>query len=303
MIVCCGALSSPAWAASMSNLQLDANRIPWDQLSFHAKNFWVELSTDIQLTSAPAGEIEAALLATPQGIPIEATSPDAYQMTIRTTLDPAFRSPVKLDNQIWFNPADAAALGRIRLRRGEDDFKKIYRFTRQGVFRQRTEPQNKKEASRPPQNWTDIKESFYPYDPARLGCPAVSERSLLIYILSATHFSKSSAPLNLCVFGKRQLHRVQLRNQGSYPISVDYIEKKQQKSVRKQGTIKTLKFSITAEAMASDSRASENFSFLGFHKDISIFIDPLAHLPIQASGMIPTVGKAHLRLREVKLRP
>ena len=39
--------------------------------------------------------------------------------------------------QVWFDPDDATAFGRTRLRQGKDDFKKIYRFTQQGVFRHR----------------------------------------------------------------------------------------------------------------------------------------------------------------------
>jgi hypothetical protein len=54
--------------------------------------------------------------------------------------------------------------------------------------------------------------------------------------------------------------------------------------------------------MASDRKKTENFSFLGFHKNISVFIDPATHLPVKASGIIPMVGKADLRLQEVILK-
>jgi hypothetical protein len=220
-------------------------------------------------------------------------------MTITTTIDPSFRSPVNIHNKIWFNPKDAAALGRVRLRSGRDHFKKMYRFTDQGVFRHRIEPQNKKEASLEPGRWTDIKDSFYPYDLTRLGCPFVSERSLLIFILAAVDFSSNNDPLSLCVFGKRQLHRVQLQTQGLYPLSVNYVEKAQQTTTRKQGTLDTLKITITAEPMDSMLKQAENFSFLGFRSDIVIYIDPTSRLPIQAEGVIPTIGTAQLRLNEV----
>jgi hypothetical protein len=217
--------------------------------------------------------------------------------------------PVNVHNNIWFNPEDAAALGRVRLRRGDDHFKKMYRFTHQGVFRHRIEPKNKKEASLEPGRWTDIKDSFYPYDLTRLGCPFVSERSLLIFILAAVDFSSNNDPLSLCVFGKRQLHRVcvfgkrqlhrvKLQKQGLYPLSVNYIEKKQT-SARKMGTINTLKITITAEPMDSELKQAENFSFLGFHSNIVIYIEPTSRLPVQAEGVIPTIGTAQLKLNEV----
>ena len=226
-IICCGAfLIPPAQAQSNSDLKLDANQVAWTRLLFHAKNFWVEVSTEIQLASIPANQIEALLLSTPQGHPIRPASAGASQMTVNTTIDPRFRSGVSIYNRIWFNSADATALGRIRLRRGEDDFKKIYRFTKQGVFRHRLEPKNKKEASQAPENWTDIKDSFYPYDQNRLGCPGVSERSLPIYILSAVTTYRLEDAFYLCVFGKRQLHRVTLRKAGESLLKINYIEKK-----------------------------------------------------------------------------
>jgi hypothetical protein len=299
-LMLCGLLATRSAARAQSNsyLKLDATRVSWTHLSFHAKNFGVEVSTDIQMKSLPACDLDAVLLASPKGIPLKPQTPQINEMTINTIIDPRFRSPVKIHNRIWFNPADASALGRIRLRRGEDDFKKMYRFTEQGVFRHRMEPKDKKEASLEPEQWTDVKDSFYQYEQARLGCAAVTERSLLIYILSAIDISKMNTPISLCVFGKRQLHRVQLRKQGIHPINIDYIENNQQSAIGKKKKIKALKVSITALSAISDSKESENFSFLGFRKDISIYIDPISQLPIQASGIIPTVGKTHLRLRE-----
>ena len=293
-----GVLNRPTWAESLSHIKLDPTRVSWTHLSFHAKNFWVEVSSDIQMKSLRASGLKAVLLASPKGIPIKPQTPQINEMTINTTINARFRSPVKIHNRIWFNPTDASALGRVRLRRGEDDFKKMYRFTDQGVFRHRIEPKDKGEARLEPDKWTDIKDTFYPYDINQLKCPGVSERSVLIYILSAAAISQSNQPLTICVFGKRQLHRVQLRKEGTLPIKIDYIEKNQQAQTRKEGAVSANKFTITAQPMESQIEDAENFSFLGFHKDINIYIESSSGLPIQASGIIPTVGKADLKLQK-----
>jgi hypothetical protein len=297
-----GAFNSSTWAQSITPLKLDASKVPWTHLSFHAKNFWVEVSTEIQLRSRRASDLDAVLLAPSKGRPIKPKASQVAEMKISTTITPRFRSPVKIHNRIWFNPTDASPLGRVRLRRGDDDFKKIYRFTKQGVFRHRMEPKNKKEVSLAPEKWTDVKDSFYPYDLARMGCSGVSESSLLIYIVSAAATSVQEDPLSLCVFGKRQLHRVVLQKAGVYPISIGFIEKKQQTETHKEGFVKAIKISLTSEPMESDLKEAENFSFLGFHKDISLYLDPATHFPIKASGIIPTVGKVHLNLREVQTK-
>jgi hypothetical protein len=296
-----GAFNSPTRAQSNSHLKLDATRVSWTDISFHAKHFLVELSTDIQLRTLRASDLDAVLLKSPKGNPIKPVTPETAQMTVNTIIAPTFRSPVNIYNRIWFNPADASALGRVRLRRGEDDFKKNYRFTDQGVFRHRIEPRDKKEAPLDLEKWTDIDDSFYSYDPTRLGCSAITERALLIYILSAAAAGKFNGPLSLCVFGKRQLHQVQIRQHGRLALDIDYIEKKLQTVVRKKATIKTLKFTITAKPMDSDLDTVENFSFLGLRKDIIIYIDPTSGVPVQISGIIPAAGKAHLKLRAVSL--
>jgi hypothetical protein len=288
-----------AQAKSSADFKLNHKSVQWTDLSFHAKNFWVEVSTRVKLKPFPSTDIEAALLSSPKGSPVRTARATTYQMTIDTTLDPRLQPEVNIHNKIWFNPEDAAVLGRVRLRRGGDDFKKIYRFTDQGVFRHRIEPKNEKEASRAPEHWTAIKDSFYPYDLNRLGCPFVTERSLLVFILSAHNFSNNDNPLSLCVFGKRQLHQVQIQKQGLHALGVNYIEKKQQSTIRKQGTIEALKISITSKPMDSRLKEPENFSFLGFHNNIVIFIEPTSGLPIQAEGVIPTIGKAQLKLNEV----
>ncbi|MEJ2731378.1 MAG: hypothetical protein P8185_23190, partial [Deltaproteobacteria bacterium] len=57
------ALISPAVAQSDFHLDLKPRRVSWSQLSFHAKNFWVEVSTEIQIRYLQASELDALLLA------------------------------------------------------------------------------------------------------------------------------------------------------------------------------------------------------------------------------------------------
>ena len=302
LMLCSSMYGNAAHAQSSSGLQYNPNRVPWTDLTFHAKNFWVEVSTHVELISLPAAEAEALLLPSPRGAPVKPATPQVSQMTINTTIDPKFRSPVNIYNRIWFNPMDAFALGRISLRRGEDDYKKIYRFTDRGVFRHQLEPRDKNEAALDPEKWTHIKDSFYSYDLAQLGCNGAAEASLLIYILSAAAISKMNNPLFLCVFGKRQLHRVKLQQEGTYPLSVSLIEKSQLNEIRKEGTVNAIKIAISAEPMESDLNEVEDFSFIGLHKEIAVYFDLARFIPLRVNGIIPAVGKVELNLREARLK-
>ena len=79
-----------AEAQPISHLKLDTHRISWAHLAFHAKNFWVEVSTGIQMKSLRASDLDAVLLASPKGIPIKPQTSQATEITINTTLPPGF---------------------------------------------------------------------------------------------------------------------------------------------------------------------------------------------------------------------
>jgi hypothetical protein len=302
MVIPLTGFSNSTRAQSYSQLKLDSKRVPWTQLSYRIKNFSAEVNVQVQLQSLPAAEVEAALIKSPQGLPIKAWSPESNRITVHYRVDSIFKSPVKTINHVWFNPKDATALGRIRLRRGNADFKKVYRFTEQGVFRHQREPKNQQETSEQPEKWTDVKDIFYPYDLDQLGCPNVTERLVLIYIASATELSKSMQPLSFCVFGRRQLFQVRLKPAGFHLLKVDFIEKKEHGEIRRQGEVEALKIALETQPLASDLEKVEDFSFLGFQEDITIFIDPASGLPIQLRGKISMAGNQTIKLNEVRLR-
>ncbi|HSM74326.1 MAG TPA: hypothetical protein VK852_06820, partial [Desulfobacterales bacterium] len=296
----------PAWTVfpEIARAQdgLRPERVPWESLRYRAKNLMVELTADMQLQPLPTDQAQAALLESAQGAPVAASGPQTLHLGLQMMIDFAFRKPVNITNALWFNPDDAAALGRYRLRRGEGDFEKIYRFTETGVFRSNREPQTKVEAQGDPETWPDFPDNFYPHDRAALGCSGVTDRLALVYIVSASEGLQRGQPLSLCVFGKRQLHRVLLQPQGLHSLKVDYVEKKPQAQTRRNGELKVLKIALTAEPMASQLDEPENFSFLGLHKNIALFIDPATKLPLQVVGDISAVGSATLKLLEVRLK-
>jgi hypothetical protein len=254
------------------------------------------------MESMPADEVKAALIKNLQGDAVQIPSTGSYKIATNTVLDSIFQPPVQIDNQVWFDPKDATALGRIRLRKGEDDFKKVYRFTKQGAFRHRREPKNQQEIKLATDKWTDVVDTFYPYNLDQLGCPNVSERLLLVYIASAAEITENNTPLDFCIFGKRQLFRVRLQPAGFHSVKTNFILKQNKVEHIKKGETKALKLKLETRPLESNLKKVENFSFLGFHKNIAFFIDPVTNLPIQISGEIPTVGKATLKLNEVNLR-
>ena len=130
----------------------------------------------------------------------------------------------------------------------------------------------------------------------------VSERLLLIYIASAVEQFEDNKPLFLCVFAKRQLFQVKLESAGLHSLKVDYIEKNQQTTHQRKDKVDAHKIMLESRPLESDLPKVENFSFLGFHKNISFFIHPASKLPLQIKGEMPRAGKVTVRLHKVQLR-
>jgi hypothetical protein len=93
-----------------------------------------------------------------------------------------------------------------------------------------------------------------------------------------------------------------MRVEGLQTLEVDYSENREEGEVRKKGKVDGLRIILEAQPLQSDPKNAENFSFLGFHKDITIDIDPQLRIPLQVSGRIPTVGAVALKLSGVRIR-
>ena len=290
------------WGQSFNHLKLDPAKVLWSSLSFREKRAAVDVKVDVRLAPFSTAEFESIWRTNPQSMPLPSLGQKVYNLNVNRVIDHIFSRPVTLSNQVLFEPVQAAAFYRVRLRHGKDEIKRTYWFSREGVHRLRTKPSNKGEASGDPAKWTDARTSIYPYDLTQLGCPQVTDPMLLIYLLSAAHMDKKGDSLSLCVFGKQQLHRLRMQVEGLHTLEVDYSENREEGKVRKKGKVDGLRITLKAQPLQSDLKDAENFSFLGFHKDITIDIDPELRIPLQVSGRIPTIGAVALKLSGVSMR-
>ena len=292
----------PVWAQSFSRLDLDSQRVLWSDLSFGAQGMLVDLAIDIRLASFPKAGFQAIWRTYPQSIQLPSVGQEVYNLEVSRIIDYIFSRPVRLWNQVLFDPKQASALYRVRLRRGQDDIERAYWFSGEGVHRLRRMPKTKSEASLDPAKWTDVDTSYYPYDLTRRECPQIIDPVLIIYLVSAAQFNREGDVLTLCAFGKQQLHKVRLAYQRLEDLEADYSLTSGEGKVHKKGKVAGLTITVESEPMISDKRNAENFSLLGMHEDIAIHIDPRLRIPLQVSGKIPTVGLVTLKLSEVKMK-
>ena len=299
-------LSAPPHATPQTGAvarRYDAHPITWERLLYKAKNIFGNVTTEVQLEFLPARMIGDLLIKTPQGAPLQTFGQPIGSITVRSIINPLIGSKSEIVNDSLFNLNDTRALQRIRQLKGREFWQKTYRFTQSGVYRLRKRPHGPDEAHQGMTYWTDIKESFYPYDLTGHGCLQVMEPSTLLYIVSSIGPVEEGETLNLCVFNKKQLHNLQVREHGLHRLELNYREVfPLNKVIKKEGKIETFKISMTSRPFVAENETAESFSFLGLKGEIEFFLHPASRIPVQIRGRIPYVGRLEFKLNKVWLR-
>ena len=281
---------------------VDTDLVFWKSLSFETKNFFVTLNTNIHFEIFTAEKIKTSLIQTPEGTALQASGPKIFVITVESVIDPLMGSTEYIQSKAWCDPINMAALQRIRLRQGEKDWQKTYRFTCKGVFRRKKETTPSAKTNLSVKRQTDISESFYPYDFKKTECLYVLEPSEMFIIASLFAGSLESESLNLCVFSKKQAYHIDVHASELKRLKVDYIEKSTKNEVRRNGYIDSIKISFKIRPSAKKNQQNNEFSFLGLKGDFDIYIDEASRIPILVSGQIPMFGKVDLSLDTVVLR-
>jgi hypothetical protein len=281
-------------------LRLDAEAFPWKRLAYTAKKVFGTVTTEIQWENLAVEKVRKLLIPAPRGEALQTADHRVFSIKSHAVVKSLWAADDVLKTQAWYDPGNGAVLQRVRWRHGQERWQKTYRFTDKGVFRVRKTPGSPEKNDDTPVQWSNIKESFYPYTLNSAGCPHVLEPLVLLFIVSAIDFESDSVPLSFCVFNKKQLHQVQIRKAGVQRLKIDYLEKVAETEVRRKRKIEAVKFSINTRSLAGKEKKTEPFSFLGLKGDFDIYLDKTAKIPVQVCGYIPGFGEVKIRLQKIE---
>lgn len=293
--------TSQAQSSPAANIEL--GNVSWRILSFKANSSFGKLKTDVQLTNVPARETAELFTAAPQHEALQATGSNTGSIRVHSSADPLLGSREELETRSWFNPEDISALERVRLRRGKQLWQKSYRFAKNGVYRVRKKPVDEHEQGLTPDQWTSVQEVFYPHTVKDSECPVILEPNGLLYLASALDFENQQFPLEVCVFNKKQLHRVEISAGRAQALEVDYLEKTQETDTRIQKRIETIKLSFEPHPLTPPDVDPETFSFLGLKGNFDIFLDKTSGIPVRVSGASASFGEADILLDTAEIKP
>jgi len=272
--------------------------LPWSELIFKGSKFFSSLTVTIRHNSG--GQILREF-SKDKGIDLgdcEETAGESELLTVQFSSRVVGLGQGKYEERIWFDKMDAHPYSRIRMSSDEKPWVKSYCWEKKGVRRRKIQPENTSEIDKAPAKWTKHTEAFYMYPGKAAGCKTISDPSLVLVLLSDIVSDGLEAnPYEICVFGKKELHRLTIKEEKSQPRKVAYRERSLSQETAVEGQIFPLLFSISTENITTDKMEPETFSFLGLQKDIRIYVDPEKRLPVRISGTTSSIGRLVLDLK------
>lgn len=272
--------------------------VAWSFLALQAERLGNRVDAEVWIAALPAAGEQTFFLPSPKGAPFRPHGPEVLKLSIRIRIELMGRSPVRMENHVWFDPKDGTPLYLIRTRSGLDDYDQTFRFTQEGVFRRQREPASAAEVQRPVETWTKVGEHFYAYPANAENCHSILETSTLIYLLCEASGYDPRSRSSLCVFHKRQLHRVSLQAGTAEAVDFDFLEKKGAGETRRSGKGPANRIRIESRPIGSYRGEVEDL----FRDGTLLYLSPEGALPLVATCELPLIGRVEMRLREAHLK-
>jgi hypothetical protein len=293
-----GILADQVDAAGTASDGPEVRTVAWSFLALQAERMGNRVDAEVWITALPAAGEQALFLPSPKGAPFCPHGQEVLKLSIRFRIHLMGRSPVRIENHVWFDPKDGTPLYLIRTRSGLDDYYQQFRFTQEGVFRRQREPASAVEALRPVETWTKVGEHFYAHPPNAENCHPILETSTLIYLLCDAAGYDPRSRSSLCVFHKRQLHRVSLQTETTETVDFDFLEKRGGGEARRSGKGPANRIQIESRPIGSYRGEVEDF----LRDGTLLYLSPDGRLPLMASCELPLIGRVEMKLKEIHLK-
>jgi hypothetical protein len=278
-----------------------ANRkVSWSDLIFAGSKFSTEFKVEMRLESM---NDSSGSIPSPQerewGACPEAVH-DGMLLTIKATSQ-GLGAEDKYVERVWFDEHDVP-YRRNRLNLGDAFWMKSYCWEDKGVRRHKVAPGTPAEKKLPATGWSQHTESLYRYPGNLTGCSTISDPALIVYEVSILTSVIGQDPFELCVFGKKQLHRLTITQEETLPLEVAYtVRSAELKETVVEGQILPVVYAVTSENMAAANQTPETFSLFGLQKDIRIYLDPEKGIPVRISGTAGNIGTLELDMQDANI--
>lgn len=264
----------------------------WHQVHLTARKLFMKAEASITVERCSVSSVAPDLLTPPLGLAVIPTT--GLIDVVRVKADLPFGRSERI--VVWVDAATGAVLQNEKRRFGHGDYWKVRRYTGDGYYEWRTEPDLAEDAERPPPQWSDRWEHQLVVEPAPPPGGIVIDPYSLLAILSTVKNSQ----LGLYVISRDTLVQVRLRRLaprhargradvawpgGSRETSFDLVDAFRLEVVPQAGV---------------DARDVETGLF-GLRGSCEILVDPETSLPVEISGRAKSIGRVRIRLDHADL--
>ena len=298
------ALSSLAYGATPvteSSRPDTVARIPldWRSLELHDSGVTGSVTARIDLRTLSAADVQSTLVDVPNQLSRRVVPPRLQELVASNSVRLLLGTGIETQSRLWFNEDDGLPLQLIRIRQGNNPYRKTYRFGSNRVYRLRREPASKAETGQPPEHWSRISESFYPLPDPAGECPVILESSQLLYLLTKPDHALDERPEELCVFDRKRVYKVRFRTLGREETDVDYRQIAASQETRVRRTLQAFHVTLTSHPVDGTRGDVEPFSFLGLKGEIHLLLSSPGRIPLRVRGKVPGFGMIDLELKKL----
>ena len=271
----------------------------WHKLELQDAGVIASVTTRIERRNLAATTVRPILSDGPQQIAPRIAAPRIQKLVVSNTIQLLLGAEIETQASLWFNEDDGLPLQLVRIRRGSNPTRKIYRFGSKQVYRLRSKPGNRAETGQSPEHWSQIKESFYPLPDPDGECPTILESSQLLMLLTNPEQVLGEQPVELCVFDRKRVYRVGFRTLGQEQVDVDYLQSTAGQETRVRRTMAATRVAFTSRPLAGTREDVEPFSLLGLQQEIHLLLSDPERIPLQVRGQVPGFGRIDLELKKL----
>lgn len=293
-------LASLSYGATAETLHTDTiTPAPpdWHKLELQYAGMFGTVTTRIELEKHAATEVMPTLADVPPQMSPRPASPLVGELAISNTVELLLSAGIEILTRLWFNEDDGLPLQLVWMRQGNDPSRKLYRFGSNRVYRLRSEPGKRAETGQPPENWSQLSKALYPLPDRE--CPAILESSQLLIRLSSPGKMPADTAEELCVFDRKHVYRVEIRNLGRVKVDADYLQLAAGQETRVRRSLEATRITFSSRPLGGAQEDVEPFSFLGLKGEIQLLLSEPGRIPLRVRGQVPGFGMLDLELKKL----
>lgn len=281
-------LTAPAVTASADEVLRQ-----WSRLRFSHTGLALSADLDLRRELRTAGDLPASDTAPSDALaPVSAT---VGRLVVRNHVRVSVVFRRTRETELWFDPANHAALLGLRETTGFDAGYRRTRYGREGVLVTRSRPATAAERGAAPRHWTAHRDVRTDYGSDARGCAAVSEPMILLLL------DPSSLPEDLCLLVKGRLLRAVMSPPEVEARGMDV------RLHRADGTTGSAhitharrhRLRLAQRDGSEGDPAAE--AFPGLRGEIELLVDAASSTPLRLQGTAALAGTVDFHLQEIWL--